>query len=186
MKSLIVFGLLISAMAFTQLVHAQTADEVIDKYITAMGGKEKLASLKTMKMEGNLNVQGTDIALVITKKQMVGMRVDITVMGTENYQIITPAKGTVFMPVQGMSAPIAMPDDQFNAALPQLDLQGVLVDYKNKGTIVELVSNEKVDGEDCYNVKLTFSSGVVTNYYISANTFYIVKTSGKRKVNAKR
>jgi hypothetical protein len=95
---------------------------------------------------------------------MVGMRVDIAVLGTENYQIITPAKGTVFMPVQGMSTPTTMPDDQFNAVLPQLDLQGVQVDYKNKGTIVKLVSNEKVDAEDCYDVKLTFSSGVVTNY----------------------
>jgi hypothetical protein len=43
MKSVIVFGLLISAMAFTQFLKAQTADEVIDKHITAMGGTAKLA-----------------------------------------------------------------------------------------------------------------------------------------------
>src|SRR5450432_2265931 len=139
MKPLMTFCLLVTAIVFTQFTHAQTADEVIDKYITAMGGKEKMASVITMKMEGNLNVQGTDVAMVITKKHLVGMRIDISVMGTENYQIITPAKGTVFMPVQGMSAPTAMPDDQFNAILPQLDLQGMLVDYKNKGTTVELV-----------------------------------------------
>jgi hypothetical protein len=69
MNSLIVFGLLISAMAFTPLVQAQTANEVINKHITAMAGKEKLASLITMKMEGNLNVQGTEITLVITKSR---------------------------------------------------------------------------------------------------------------------
>ena len=183
MKSLMAFCLLVTAIVFTQFTHAQTADEIIDKYITAMGGKEKLVSLKTIKMEGNLTVQGTDIAMVITKKHLVGMRIDISVMGTENYQIITPAKGTVFMPVQGMSAPTAMPDDQFKAIQPQLDLQGVLVDYKNKGTTVELLGNEKVDGEDCYNIKVTSSSGVVTNYFISAKTFFIIKTSGKRLMN---
>ncbi len=183
MKSVIVFSLLITAMSLTQMVRAQTADEVIDKHITAMGGKEKLASLKTMKMEGNLNVQGNDIALVVTKKQGVGIRIDINAMGTENYQIATPAKGTVFMPVQGMAAPTAMSDDQLKGILPQLDLQGALVDYKNKGTTVELLGNEKVDGEDCYNIKATFSTGLVTNYYISAKTFYIVKTSGKRSIN---
>jgi hypothetical protein len=183
MKSLMVFGLLVNAIVFTQCAHAQTADDVIDKYITAMGGKEKLASLKTIKIEGNLNVQGTDVAMVITKKHLVGMRVDISVMGTQNYQVLTPAKGTIFMPVQGMSEPTTMPDDQFKAMQPQLDLQGNLVDYKDKGTAVELLGKEKADNEDSYNLKVTFSSGVITNYYISATTSFIIKTSGKRVIN---
>jgi hypothetical protein len=114
---------------------------------------------------------------------MVGMRMDISVMGTENYQILTPTKGTVFMPVQGMSEPTVMPDDQLKSGQSQLDLQGSLVDYKEKGTSIELVGNEKVDGEDCNNLKLTFKSGVVTNYYISAKTSFIVKTNGKRMIN---
>jgi hypothetical protein len=45
------------------------------------------------------------------------------------------------------------------------------------------VGNEKVDGEDCYNLKLTFKTGVITNYYISAKTFYIIKINGKRMIN---
>ena len=178
-----IFGLFIMAIVFAQFAHAQTADDVVNKYITAMGGKEKLAALKTVKMEGSLNVQGTDVALVITKKHLVGMRIDISVMGTENYQIITPAKGTVFMPVQGMAEPTAMPDDQLKAIQAQLDLQGAFVDYKDKGTTIELVGNEKVDGEDCYNLKVTYKNGIVTNYFISAKTAYIVKTSGKRMMN---
>lgn len=41
-----------------QFVHAQTADEVVDKYIASLGGKEKLMSLKTVKMEGGVRVCG--------------------------------------------------------------------------------------------------------------------------------
>ncbi|MEY2918373.1 MAG: hypothetical protein RIS73_2087 [Bacteroidota bacterium] len=178
-----IFGLFIMVMVLAQFAHAQTADDIVNKYIAAMGGKEKISSLKTVKLEGNLTVQGTDVALVITKKHMVGIRTDISVMGTENYQIITPTKGTIFMPVQGMSEPTAMPDDQLKSGQSQLDLQGSLVDYKEKGTSIELVGNEKVDGEDCYNLKVTFKSGIVTNYYISAKTFYIIKTNGKRMIN---
>jgi hypothetical protein len=183
MKPLMIFGLFIMVMVLAQFAHAQTADDIVNKYIAAMGGKEKISSLKTVKLEGNLTVQGTDVALVITKKHMVGIRTDISVMGTENYQIITPTKGTIFMPVQGMSEPTAMPDDQLKSGQSQLDLQGSLVDYKEKGTSIELVGNEKVDGEDCYNLKVTFKSGIVTNYYISAKTFYIIKTNGKRMIN---
>jgi hypothetical protein len=183
MKPLMIFGLFIMVMVFAQFAHAQTTDDIVNKYIVAMGGKEKINTLKTVKLDGSLSIQGTDVALVITKKHMVGMRMDISVMGTENYQILTPTKGTVFMPVQGMSEPTVMPDDQLKSGQSQLDLQGSLVDYKEKGTSIELVGNEKVDGEDCNNLKLTFKSGVVTNYYISAKTSFIVKTNGKRMIN---
>ena len=39
-------------------------DEIIDKHVAAMGGKAKLMSLATVRMEGNLTVQGTDVAVV--------------------------------------------------------------------------------------------------------------------------
>ncbi|MGF2413594.1 MAG: hypothetical protein ACQUYJ_14780, partial [Ferruginibacter sp.] len=133
MKSLMIFGLFIMTIVFAQFANAQTADDVVGKYIAAMGGKEKLNALKTVKMEGNLSVMGNDVAIVITKKHLVGMRVDISVMGTENYQVVTPAKGVVFMPVQGMSEPTEMPEEQLKSAIGQLDIQGSLVDYKEKG-----------------------------------------------------
>ena len=183
MKILMVSGLLLIAMTFTRILHAQTANDLVNKYISAMGGKQKLASLRTVKMEANLNVQGTDIGIVITKKHLAGMRIDISTMGTENYQIVTPAKGTIFMPVQGMSEPTAMPDDQLKAILPQLDLEGSFVNYENKGTIVELIGHENVDGEDCYNLKVTDKNGIITNCFISAKTSFIVKTNGKRVLN---
>ena len=183
MKTLMISGLLIITMTLAQTLQAQTANDVVNKYIAAMGGREKLASLKTVKAEGSLNVQGTDVAMVITKKHLAGMRVGISVMGTENYQILTPAKGTIFMPVQGMSEPTVMPDEQLKAGQSQLDLEGPLVNYEDKSTTVELIGHENVDGEDCYNLKVTDKNGITTNYFISVNTSYIEKTSGKRVIN---
>jgi hypothetical protein len=183
MKPIMIFGLFIMAMVLAQFAQAQTADDVVNKYLTAMGGKEKLNALKTVKMEGSLSVMGNDVAIIMTKKHLVGMRMDISVMGTENYQVVTPAKGIVFMPVQGMSEPTEMPAEQLKSALNQLDIQGSLVDYKEKGSTIELVGKEKVDGEDCSNLKVTFKSGLVTNFFISDKTGFIVKTTGKRVMN---
>ena len=43
--------------------NAQTVDEVINKYIDAIGGKEKMIALKTVKMDGAMSVNGLDIVI---------------------------------------------------------------------------------------------------------------------------
>ncbi len=162
---------------------AQTLDEVIGNYLTAMGGKEKMMSLNTVKIQGTLNVQGTDISIVVTRKHLVGSRSDISVMGTENYQIVTPDKSSVFMPVQGQSAPEAMPDDQLKFAVNQLDLQGPFINHKEKGTTVELVGKETVDGMDCNKLKVVFKNGALVYYFIDTKTNRICKTNTKTAIN---
>jgi hypothetical protein len=175
--------LLIAAMMLGNNVQAQTLDEILSNHINALGGKEKLLALTTVKMEGNLNVQGTDVSVISTRKHLVGSRVDISVMGTENYQLVTPEKGWVFMPIQGQSAPEEMSADQFKAGVNMLDLQGPFLNYKEKGNSVELAGSEKVEGNDCFKLKVTFKNGNQTDYYINSKTWFIDKTSTKLSVN---
>src|SRR5882762_8551092 len=111
MKPIMIFGLFVMVLVFAQFAHAQTVDDVIEKYITAMGGKEKLATLSSYRMEGLLNSQGYDVNIIITKLHNVGARMDIFVANTENYRITTPAHGTIFMPVFGQTTPQDMPAD---------------------------------------------------------------------------
>lgn len=183
MRNLLIFGFFIIALIMVQFAQAQTADDVIDKYINALGGKEKLLSLNSVRMQGNINIQGTDVSLTITKLNNVGIRTDIEVMGTSNYQIVTAAKGVSFMPVQGMSAPTDMTDDQFKASQVQLDIQSPLLNYKDKGNKVELLGTEKIDGEDNYKLKITYKNGLVSLYFIGSKNNRINKTSGKRTIN---
>lgn len=183
MKNLIIFGIFILALVFAQFAGAQTVDDVINKHIEAMGGKDKMMSLTSLKMSGSFNVQGTDVSMVITRKHMVGSRADISVMGTENYQLITPAKGSVFMPIQGQSEPQAMPDDQLKTGQTQLDLQGPFINYKEKGNTISLVGKETIDGTECYKLQVTFKNGAHTDYYISTKDNRIYKTSTKLNIN---
>ncbi len=182
MKNLAILGLFIMAMILVQFAHAQTADEVVDKYIAALGGKEKLMSLKTVKMEGSMSVQGTDLTITATRSHMVGMRMDIEVMGMSNYQVANTTKGASFWPVQGMDAPVDMEPEQYKSVSNQLDLHGALCNYKEKGHTVELLGSEKVDGNDAHKLKVTFKNGVVSNYFIDAKTGRLLKTTGMAKV----
>ena len=176
--------LLLAVLAVTGFqANAQTADEVVDKYVTAMGGKEKLASLNSVKMSGSMNVQGTDIALTITKTHMVGMRLDIDIMGTSNYQLGNTKEGWVFMPIQGMSAPVQMEEDQFKSFSTQLDVQGALFNFKEKGSTVELAGKETIDGSEAYKLKVTYKSGKVSHFFIDTKSNFLVKTSSMVEVN---
>lgn len=183
MKNVRFLGAFILSMLFAQLTLAQSVDDVVNKYIGALGGKEKLSTLKTVKMQGNLSVQGTDVSIILTKVHMKGMRMDISVMGTDNYQIVTPEKGTMFMPIQGMASPTDIPEEQFKAAQLQLDAQSSLLDYKEKGTTVELLGTEKLNGADNYKLKLTYKNGISNTYYIGHADYRLNKSVGKRNIN---
>ena len=173
-------NLLLATFALTSLnVAAQTADEIIAKNIEAMGGTAKITSLKTVKKIGNLSTQGMDIPMVFTVSQMKGFRLDVEVMGTSNYQIITPEKAFMFFPIQQMTEPKEMDAETLKGMQAALDIQGALVNYKDKGSSVEFVGTEKVDGADAYKLKMTGKSGKSAFYFIDVKTNRLVKTSSK-------
>ncbi len=171
--------LLASVVAITSLsVSAQSADEIANKYVNAMGGAEKLASLKTVKMEGNMSTQGVDVALTLTKKHLEGMRLDLEIMGTSNFQMATPTKGWVFMPIMQQTEPKEMDAEQLKSVQSQLDIQGSLYNYKAKGYSLESVGTEKVDGKDAHKLKMV-KDGKEVFYFVDAATGLLLKTSMK-------
>ena len=173
-------NLLVATFALTTLnVAAQTADEIIAKNVEAMGGVTKIASLKTVKKSGSLSMQGMDIPMVFTVSQMKGFRVDVEVMGTSNYQIVTPEKAFMFFPVQQMTEPKEMDAETVKGMQSALDIQGALVNYKEKGSSVEFAGIEKVDGADTYKLKVTSKSGKTAFYFIDVKTNRLTKTSAK-------
>lgn len=178
--------LFVAALSFAAFnVSAQTVDEVIAKNVEAMGGADKLSSLKSVKMEGNMSVQGMDIPVTMTKVHMKGMRMDLEIMGTSNYQLANDQKGWIFMPIQQMDAPQEMPADQYNAIKSQLDVQGSLFNYKQKGYTAELAGTEKVSGNDAYKIKVV-KNGETVFYFIDTKSNLVVKNSSTREVNGEK
>src|SRR5262249_33784463 len=74
--------------------------------------------------------------------------------------------------------PVEGPD--LKSLQEDVDFDGPLVDYRNKGNKIELVGKEKFAGTDVYNLRATLSTGAVRNYYISAGNFLGVGMAGRR------
>ncbi len=183
MKNLIVFALFILCLVFAQFAQAQTVDEVIDKHVKALGGKENLNKIQNVVMEGSLTIQGTEIALTLTQVHNKLNRQDITAMGMHGFDMLTDKDGWSYMPFQGMQKPEPKTEDEVKQSQSDLDIAGPLVDYAAKGHKVELVGKEDVDGTECYKIKTSLKSGKELTFFIDPSSNMIIRTKEKRKMN---
>lgn len=176
MKHIVLFVVFVMGIVFVQFVQGQTADEVINKYLDARGGKDKLLSIKSLYMEGARQMMGNEVAVKITKVQDKLSRTDFEMMGTSGYTIVTPTAGWSFIPMRSESVD-EIPEARLKTMFSEMDIPGPLVDYAAKGNKVELEGKHDIDGTPAYKIKLTLSTGKELTYYIDTKTNLLIRTS---------
>jgi hypothetical protein len=175
--------LLAATIVLSLSAGAQTADEIVNKYITAIGGAENWKKVNSVTSEGSLTVQGADVAVSMTVLNGKGMRQNISVMGMTGYSIMTPTGGWNFMPFQGQQKPEPATEETVKESADQYDTQGALVDYKSKGHSIEYLGKEDVEGTEAHKVKVTHKSGKVETMYFDPTSFLAIRTVSKQKAN---
>jgi len=112
------------------------------------------------------------------------LRTEVSVMGQEIITAVDGETGWMQRPAMmgGTGEPEDMPGALIKETLKQTNLGGSLFSYKEKGATMELVGKEKLDGADVYHLKMTEKNGEVTNLFLSASTYYTLKSAGKRNV----
>ena len=180
MKKLLIAFASLSVISFAQ---AQTADEVINKHIDSLGGKENIEKIQNVVMEGSLTIQGAPIAVIITQVQGKLSRQDINAMGMKGYDFVSDKEGWTFMPFQGMQKPEPKTAEDVKESQSDLDIAGSLYNYAAKGHKVELLGKEDVEGTECHKIKLTLATGKEVTYFIDPISYLVVRTKEKKKFN---
>ena len=164
-------------------VQAQTADEIINKHLEARGGKDKIKAVQAARMTGKMVMgQGMEAPITMELARPNKMRLEFTLQGMTGIQAYDGKSGWSVMPFMGKKEPEAMSADEIKQAEDQADMDGILVDYKEKGHQVEYVGKEDVEGTPAYKLKVTKKNGDVVNVYIDAESYMDIKESGKVKV----
>jgi hypothetical protein len=166
--------LLLAAVSLSFAAKAQTADDIIGKYVDAIGGKDKLSQIKSVSTEATVSVMGNDGAASITLLVGVGYKSEIEVAGSKVIQCINATGGWSVNPFAGATDPTPMPDDMYQASKDEILLGGQLLNYAAKGYTAELLPK---DGNN-YPIKIT-AGKQVTTYYIDATTFLLTKIASK-------
>ena len=161
---------------------AQTADEIIDKHLKAMGGVEKMKAIQSLRVTGKLKMGPMEAPVTMLKGRPDQMRMDFTIQGMTGTQAFDGSTGWMVMPFMGKKEPEKMSEDMLKDMKDEADFDGPLVDYKEKGNKVEFVGKEDVQGSPAYKLKLTTKSGRESNLFLDAETYLLIKTESKRKI----
>jgi hypothetical protein len=160
----------------------QTADELLDKNLKAMGGKDKLKALQAVRMTGTMKLGPMEAPFVITKARPSGMRVDFTIQGMTGTQAYDGTTGWMLMPFTGNKDPQKMTEDMLKEIRSEADFDGPTFDYKAKGNKVEYAGKEDVQGTPAYKLHVTTKDGKESNVYLDADTYLAIKSEGKRTI----
>lgn len=159
-----------------------TADQIVAKHIEALGGAAKLNAIHSLVVTGKASILGqTEAPLMIQVKRPNSLRLEITVEGRKMVQAFDGTTAWSINPMAGAEAKRANEEDTRAAQESSDFIGGNLVDYKSKGTTVELVDKEELEGVAVYKLKITKNSGSVEYDYLDAASFLPVKTEGRRR-----
>jgi outer membrane lipoprotein-sorting protein len=164
---------------------AQTVDELIAKSIQAQGGLDRLKAINSMKVTCKAMQGGMEIPVTVITKRPGNIRSEVVIQGKN---IVTAYNGTVgwmINPFSGVNDPQKLSDDELGDMKDQADIDGPLVDYKEKGNSVELVGKEDMEGTPVYKLKLTTKKGDVRYIYLDSETGINLRQTEIRKQGEK-
>ena len=150
-----------------------TSETVINKYIEAIGGRDKLEKITDKVMELKGAVQGMDMKLTIAQKTPNKLFQELDFSVGKQITTFDGEQGKV----EGMGQVQMLEGDQLEALKFQASLNAYL-DYSANGIELKLVGIESVNEKDAYKVVLTTPAGKkITHYYLKESGFKVREVS---------
>lgn len=178
MKHLTKFGLTCMSLFLFAGSFAQTADEIIAKHLEATGGKDKLKSITSVKLDNSMTVMGNDAPSNTTVLIGKGMKMESDFNGQKMVQVVTDKSGWSINPMGGGTDPQPMPDDMYKQTKDQINYSP-FINYPANGNKVTLAGKEKVGTADAFKLDVTNKDSITTSYFIDASSYYLVKSVRK-------
>jgi hypothetical protein len=161
---------------------AQTVDEVIAKNIAAHGGMEALKAVKTIRVAGHYAQGSFRAGFVQENARPDKVREENIIQGLTAVDGYDGKTGWRVNPFSGRRDAQLLSEDDVKGLAEDADIDGPLVDYKQKGHKAELLGHDPVEGTDCYKVKLTLNNGDIRTYYIDTDSNLEIKMESQRIV----
>ena len=105
-------------------------------------------------------------------------RLEVPFQGETAVQVYDGKAGWKLRPFLGRHEVEPFSADELKIASGQQELDGPLINYRAKGTKVEVEGGEMLEGRGAYRLKLTLKNGEMRHLWIDAQSFLDVKIEG--------
>jgi outer membrane lipoprotein-sorting protein len=118
------------------------------------------------------------LPFTLAKQRPNKSRLEIEFAGKTAVQVYDGTNGWKVRPYLNRNDVEPFTPQEAKVEAQNADVVDPLIDYAAKGTKVELVGVEQVEGNDAYKLKLTTKAGAVQHVWIDARSFLDVKVEG--------
>ncbi|HEY0372756.1 MAG TPA: hypothetical protein VGD79_12180, partial [Thermoanaerobaculia bacterium] len=162
---------------------AQTADEIVQKYIRQSGGMERIQAVQTLRRTGTFFGGGGFEAKILEENKRPGrVRQEFALQGMTAITAWDGSNGWKIEPFGGKKDVENLSEDETKGILSDADFDGPLVNYQQKGNKVEYMGTEPVEGTDAHKLKVTLANGEVRYYYMDSDYSVPIKVETKRVI----
>ncbi len=162
---------------------AQTADDIIARYIKTVGGMERIQSVQTLRRTGRFTGGGGFEAVVVEEsKRPNSVRQEFSLQAMTGVNAYDGHTGWKIEPWQGKKDPEALSEEELRDIVEESDFDGPLINYQQKGNRVEFLGQEQVEGTDAFKLKVTLASGDVRYFYMDTDYYVPIRIETKRMI----
>ena len=170
-------------LAWAPRALAQTADEIIEKHLAAVGGRAVLSKLTSQKATGTvaISAQGADIggSIEISKKapnkSRTLMTLDLSALGGSEMVVDQRCDGKTAFASNSLQGNREITgsslQNMLNASFPS-----PMLNYKEAGGKVELQGQDKVGGRAVFVLLYTPKAGPASKLFLDTETFLLARS----------
>ena len=179
---LLVAGSIAVPAVTAQEAKPPTVDQLVAKNIEAKGGAAALSALQSLRLQGKVLVnQGQlEFSYLQTKKRPLAVKNEATLQGMTSVQAYDGKEGWKISPFQGRKDPEKMTADDTKSLIEEAEIDGPLVDWKGKGSTVDYLGTEDVDGTLAHKLRVGRKNGDVNFVYLDPEHFLEIRILTQR------
>jgi len=173
-RILVIVSILLFTMPDPALT--QTADEIVSKYLDAIGGKENIKNLKSLYVESTGDISGIEFVIRETIVNGEAYKYELDFGQASIISFYSKKGGWKINPLTGKINAVSMTEEENEEGLFRMNIAAPFINYEDFGYTVALEGEEEVGDKVAQKVKMTDPNNVVSTYYFDKTTGLLIRS----------
>ena len=157
-------------------IQAQTAEQIVQKYIQQTGGEKAWKAIKTISSSGKYNYGGIEFPFTAIAKTPNKYKFVVPLNGKYYTQVFNGKTGWKIDAFKNETKPQYLTGKLARALANEADveIESALINYEKKGFTIHLEGKETVEGKECFKVNLFKKEGEIESYFIDNQQYSLI------------